>query len=371
MFLSIERRRQDSQVMVYLSPILATVLTLVAGMLIFLWQGQDPINGLYTLFILPVSSWYGITDLLIKVAPILLCALGLAICFRASIWNIGAEGQFIMGALIGGYVALTLSEYTSVLILPLILLTGTAAGLLWAAIAAFLRNRYHVNEILITIMLNYIALNLLLYGVHGPLMVPDGFNFPQSAQISASASLPLLLKGTHLHLGLLFALLAVVAVWIVLSRLFIGFQLRVFGLDRSAAGYAGFSEKKLVYVSFLFCGALAGLAGISEVTGSIGQLVPRVSLGYGYAAIIVAFLGRLHPVGITLASVLMALIYIGSEMGQISFGLPLAVGSLFQGMLLLFLLACDFLICYQLRLNQASRYHSSVTQSGINPAAEN
>ncbi|MCK5894295.1 MAG: ABC transporter permease [Endozoicomonadaceae bacterium] len=371
MFLSIERRQQDSQLMVYLSPILAILLTMVAGMLMLLWQGQDPVNSLYTLFILPVSSWYGINDLVMKVAPILLCALGLAICFRASIWNIGAEGQFIMGALAGGYVALTLSEYISALLLPIILLTGAAAGLLWAAISAFLRNRYHVNEILTTIMLNYIAVNLLLYGVHGPLMDPDGFNFPQSTQFSESASLPLLLKGTHLHLGLLFALLAVVAVWVVLSRLFIGFQLRVVGLDRSAAEYAGFSEKRLVTISFLLCGALAGLAGVSEVTGSIGQLVPQVSLGYGYAAIVVAFLGRLHPIGITLASALMALIYTGSEMGQISLGLPLAVGSLFQGMLLLFLLACDFLICYQLRLDKASRYHPSVTLSGIKPAAEN
>lgn len=361
MFLRVERREKDSQIMGYLSPILAIVLTVVASLLILLWQGQAPLNGLYTLFILPVSSWYGITELCLKATPILLCGLGLALCFRAGIWNIGAEGQFIMGALIGGYVALILSEHTSVLILPLVLLAGTVAGLVWAAIPAFLRNHWNTNEILTTIMLNYIALNLLLYGVHGPLMDPDGFNLPQSALFSDSASLPFWLTGTHLHPGPLFALLAVVVVWVVSSRLFIGFQLRVFGLDRSAAGYAGFSEKKLVYFSFLFCGTLAGLAGISEVTGTIGQLVPQVASGYGYTAITVAFLGRLHPVGIALASVLMALISIGE--GNID--LPLSLGSLLQGMLLLFLLACDFLIGYRLHLTQTPHYHPSVPLSGI------
>ncbi|GAA4650883.1 ABC transporter permease [Kistimonas scapharcae] len=370
MRLSIERRPQDSRVMAYLSPVLATLLTLATGVLIFLWQGQNPLNGLYTFFIAPVSSWYGVAELGIKAAPMLLCALGLAICFRASIWNIGAEGQFVMGALIGGYIALEWVEMLGIFALPVVLLSGAAAGLAWAAIPAFLRNHCNTNEILTTIMLNYIALNLLLFGMHGPLMDPYGFNFPQSALFEDAVTLPILIEGTRLHPGLLFALLAVVVVWVLMSRLFIGFQLRVIGLDRGAAGYAGFSEKKLVYFSFLFCGALAGLAGISEVTGPIGQLVPQISPGYGYAAIIVAFLGRLHPVGITLASALMALVYMGGEMGQISLGLPLALGSLFQGMLLMFLLACDFLVGYRIRLKHSTNVVEQAPAATVSNAVE-
>lgn len=349
MRLNVERRAQESRTMAYLSPVLAIVLTLLTGSLLFWVQGQDPLEGLYTFFILPVADLYGLSELGVKAAPILLCAAGLAVCYRANVWNIGAEGQLLMGALIGGWAALQFLESDNGWAMPIVLLSGALAGMAWGAIPAILKNHFNTNEILTTIMLNYVALNVLLFGVHGPLKDPEGFNFPESALFSEATTLPVLVEGYRLHLGALMALLAVVAVWVVLSRTFIGFQIRVLGMDSSAAHYAGFREKRLVLLVLLFCGAMAGLAGVSEVTGPIGQLVPTVSPGYGYSAIIVAFLGRLHPVGILLASLLMALVYMGSEMGQIQMGLPLALGGLFQGVLLFFLLACDFLIMYRIR----------------------
>ena len=300
MILSLERRQQDSHLLRYLSPVLAILLTLVSGALVFIWQDQNPLTGLYTFFVLPITDSYGLAELGVKAAPMLLCAIGLSVCYRANIWNIGAEGQLLAGALVGSWAALTVMESGSDLALPFALLAGATAGLLWATIPAILRNHFNTNEILTTIMLNYIALNLLLWAVHGPLKDPNGYNFPESALFTDAVTLPIILEGTRLHLGLIFGLLAVAATWVLLSKTFIGFQLKVIGLDTSAGRFAGFSEKKLVYFALLVSGALAGLAGVSEVTGPIGQLVPTVSPGYGYAAIIVAFLGRLHPIALLL-----------------------------------------------------------------------
>lgn len=354
-------RGYDSTLIAYLSPLLAGVLTLICGSILFAALGKPPLQTLYTFFVMPISDAYGVAELFVKSGPIILCATGLAICFRANVWNIGAEGQLLMGGLIGSWMALSLLDAQGGWVLPLVLLSGAAAGAAFAAIPALLKTRYNTNEILSTIMLNYISLNVLLYAVHGPLKDPDGFNFPESALFSSWERLPILLDGTRMHLGVVFALAAVAVVWVVLGKTFIGFQMQVLGKDARSAHFAGFKEGKLVWIALLFCGALAGLAGVSEVTGPIGQLVPTISPGYGYAAIIVAFLGRLHPVGILFAGLLMALLYMGGEMVQIELGLPLAMTGLFQGMLLLFLLACDVLIGYRVVIT------SRKSVGGLNP----
>ncbi|MBR9883911.1 MAG: ABC transporter permease [Oceanospirillales bacterium] len=341
--------------MAWLSPVLAGCLTLVSGAILFALLGQDPAEALHTLLIMPVSDLYGVAELFVKAAPILLCAIGLSVVFKAKVWNIGAEGQLLMGGLIGSACALQLLDAEGVWVLPLVLLSGMVGGALWALLAAWLKTYFNANEILTTIMLNYIALNLLIWAVHGPLKDPDGFNFPESAMFSDSALLPTLIDGTRIHYGMMFALFAVVVVWVLLSRSFLGFQIKVLGLDASAARLAGFREKRLVWIAMLISGALAGLAGVGEVSGPLGQLVPQISPGYGYAAIIVAFLGRLHPVGILLATLLMALIYMGGEMAQINLGLPIALTGLFQGMLLFYLLACDVLINFRIRIPALSR----------------
>ena len=344
----LEKRPSDSQTMMYLSPVIAIMLTLISGGFLFLALGVEPLTALYTFFIAPLSDVYGWTELGIKVAPLLLCAMGLTLCFKAKIWNIGAEGQFIMGALGGGFMALQFLDSESRWVLVPILLAGTLSGLAWAAIAAALKTRFKANEILTTIMLNYIALNALLYGVHGPLKDPDGFNFPQSALFSDASLLPVFSDDYRLNISILFGLFALVAIWTLMSRSWIGYQIHVLGEDTAAARYAGFKDKRLVWFALLSCGALAGLAGVSEVTGPIGQLIPHVSPGYGYAAIIVVFLGRMQPLGILLASMLLGLTYMGGEMVQIEMSLPKSLTGLFQGMLLFFLLATDLLISYRI-----------------------
>lgn len=347
--LSLERRAVDSRLMRWASPLLALSLTVLTGFLMFLALDKDPVEGLTFFFLIPVSDAQGWAELGLKMAPLLLCAAGLAVCFRAKLWNIGAEGHFLMGALGASVVALQLAEASGFWVLPAVLLAGVAAGAFWAMIAAVLKTRFHCNEILTTIMLNYIALNLLLFAVHGPLKDPMGFGFPQSEMFAASSLLPKLLPDTRLHIGLLFALLAAVAVGVLFARTFIGFQLKVLGQDGRAATFAGFLQKRLILFAFLVAGGLAGLAGASEVSGPIGQLVPQVSPGYGYTAIIVVFLGRMQAVGIVLASALLALTFMGGEMLQVAMNLPKAITGLFQGLLLFYLLTCDAFIHFRLR----------------------
>ena len=349
--ISLEPRTQSSTIWSYASPLLAVILTLITGYFTFTALDQNPNEALYTFFIMPISDWYGISELLVKTIPILLCAYGLALCYRASVWNIGAEGQLLIGGVTASAVAVLFVHSDSLWAMPLTLLAGIAGGMAWAALAAFMKLRLNTNEILVTIMMNYIAANVLLWSVHGPLKDPEGFNFPESSLFGDSTLLPVLFEDTRLHLGVVFALLALVATWGFISRTFAGFQTQVLGLDASAAKMAGYKHQKLVAIVLMVSGGLAGLAGASEVAGPIGQLVPQISPGFGYAAIIVAFLGRLHPVGITLAGLLMGLIYMGGEMAQIEIGLPNAITGIFQGLMLFFLLSCDVLIRYRIRFS--------------------
>src|SRR5919106_144539 len=346
--LRIEARGQASRRMLWLTPLLAIALTVVSGFCLFALLGHDPVAALYHFFVSPVTSAYGIAELIVKATPLILIATGLSIGFRANVWNIGAEGQLTIGALAGGGLALWLYESESPLLLPAMLVAGALGGMAWAAIPAFLRTRCNVNEILTSLMLTYVATLILSVLVHGPWRDPAGFNFPQSRMFSIAATMPILLDGTRLHLGALLALAAALGAWILLGRTLMGFQVKVVGAAPAAASFAGFSQKRMVWLSLLAGGGLAGLAGIGEVAAPIGQLVPVISPGYGFTAIIVAFVGRLHPLGVIAAGLVMALSYIGGENAQIAVGLPIAVTGVFQGMLLFFLLACDVLVRYRI-----------------------
>ncbi|BBP43891.1 ABC transporter permease [Thiosulfativibrio zosterae] len=350
MQLKLEARSMASTKMTYLSPILAVVLTLISGMILFASMGHSPLEGLYVFFVEPITSVYGLGELAVKATPLILIAVGLAIGFKANVWNIGAEGQLVMGAIVGGGLALFFHESDSAWVLPLMLIGGMLGGMAWAAIPAFLKTRFNTSEILTSLMLTYVAILLLNFMVNGPYRDPTGYNFPESRMFAESALLPILLEGTRLNLGSLITLLILAALWVMLSRTIIGFQVHVVGQAPNAAQYAGFNHKKIVWFTFLLGGALAGLAGLMEVAGPIGQLLPTISPGYGFTAIIVAFLGRLHPVGILLAGLLMALSYLGGETAQIEMGLPIALTGVFQGLLLFFLLAADVLILYRLKL---------------------
>ena len=350
--LKLEARPQASRLMSLLSPLLALAATVLIGVALFLILGKDPLRGLQMFFVEPVKSVYALSELSIKATPLILIALGLAVCFRSNVWNIGAEGQFIVGALAGGWVAMQAGPYGAWMgrgIVAVILFAGVLGGMAWAAIVAWLRDRYNANEILVSLMLVYVAAMVLNYLVYGPWKDPQGYNFPQTINFLPEMRIPRLLPGLRAHIGTLIALVAVAGFWVFLFRTYRGFALQVGGLAPLAARYAGFSSRSALWTALLLSGGMAGLAGALEAAGPLGQLTPYVPVGYGFAAIIVAYVGRLHPVGIVLSGILMSMFYIGGELAQSRLALPKSITGVFQGLLLFTLLASDTLIHYRLR----------------------
>ncbi|MFT5259776.1 MAG: ABC-type uncharacterized transport system permease subunit [Saprospiraceae bacterium] len=352
--LKLLKRPEPSKTMVYLSPVLALALTLVAGICLFTMMGVSPTAALKAFFVDPISTRYGLGELWVKATPLILIGVALSLAFRAGVWNIGAEGQLLMGAVFGGAVALWFYEKTGFYILPLILIAGILGGMFWAGVVAYLRTKFNANEILTSLMLTYVASLILSLMVHGPFKDPDGYNFPESRIFSDSAMLPIIFDGTRLHAGALIAILAVFAGWALLSKSLLGYQIKVMGDAPAAGAHAGFSQNKVIWLALLLGGGAAGLAGVIELTGPIGQVLPNISPGYGFAAIIVAYVGRLHPVGALFAGLLLALSYLGGETAQIRLNLPLAVTGVFQGMLLFFILACDVFIHYRLKFKTST-----------------
>lgn len=350
MRIELERRASASSLFALVSPILALVLTLLAGAIMFLLLGKDPGYALYSFFIEPLLEVWSLHELAIKAAPLILIAVGLSVCYRSNNWNIGAEGQFTMGAICGSMLPILVPQWHSPLVLPLMLVMGAIGGALFAGIPALLKTRFNTNEILVSLMLVYIAQLFLDWLVRGPWRDPKGFNFPQSVSFSAEAVLPELLESGRAHWAIVFALVAAVAVWFMMRYMLKGFQVTVLGRSERAGRFAGFSSRRMVWFSLMLSGACAGLAGISEVSGSIGHLQPSISPGYGFTAIIVAFLGRLNPLGIIASGFVLALTYLGGEAAQLSIGVSDKVTRVFQGLLLFFVLSCDTLILYRIRL---------------------
>ena len=345
----LESRPQPSRAWSLGAPVLALMITVVLGALLFSALGRDPVRGLQMFFWEPLRSTYALGELMVKATPLLLIALGLSLCFRSNIWNIGAEGQFVIGAVCAGGVALTADKSTGSWILWAVLMAGVAGGMAWAGITALLRDRFNANEILVSLMLVYVADMVLSYLVYGPWKDPAGFNFPQTRTFEKVAQVPRLWSGTRMHIGLLLALGAAALMWLYLFRSRAGYAQQVGGLAPAAARYAGYSSRRALWVALLVSGGAAGLAGALEVAGPIGQLTPYVPAGYGFAAIIVAFVGRLHPVGVIFSAVLLSMFFIGGELAQSRLGLPKSITGVFQGLLLFSLLACDTLVNHRLR----------------------
>lgn len=352
-------RAEPSLIMQLFVPVLVTVLTLLAGFLVFVLIGVDVKQAFEAYFVTPLSSVYGLSEVLLKSLPLCLIALGLSIAYRAQVLNIGAEGQLMLGGIAATWVMVRYSAHIDgVALLMLMLLAGVIGGMFWAGIAAWMRTKFNANEILTTLMLVYVAQSVLQFLLVGAsdapalLQDPQGAGFPQSQMFPSNATLPLLnqfegVQGTRLHVGILILLIILPLVWLFLSRTFLGYQMKVAGLAPKAAHYAGFKTQRLVWLAMLISGGLAGLAGALEMMGPLGQLQDSWRPGYGFTAIIVAFLGRLHPVGVLLGSLLMALLTLGGEALQLSMSLPQSVSSLFQGLLLLFLLSADVLVSYK------------------------
>lgn len=347
--LKIEPRGYESKFWRYASPVLALLLTGATSGLIFAAMGRPPGLTVYTFLIAPLLQQDGIEALVVKAAPLIMMGVGLSLAYRANVWNIGTDGQFTLGAICGGGMALAFPETPSYIIFPAMMVAGVIGGMLNGGLVAWLRIRFNANEILTSLMFAYITQYLLVYLVTGPWRDPQGFGFPQTALFSDDALAPKLIVDTNVHIGILLAPLIAVALWFMLEKTLLGYQFRVLGQATRAARFAGFSETRLVWIAMLISGGLAGLAGMLEATGTLGQLTTTLSPGYGFTAIIVAFLGRLNPLGVIPAGLLLALTYLGGDAAQINLGLPNAVTGIFQGILLFYLLGCDLLLLNRIR----------------------
>jgi general nucleoside transport system permease protein len=364
--LRLEPRAEPSKAWVYASPALALLITIIVAGLLFVALDKDPIRGLSIFLVEPWANWRGASEIALKSIPLILCALGLALCYRSNVWNIGAEGQLLMGAIFAGGLAMWATEakqsFSPWVFMWLGMLAGAIGGALWAGIVALLRDKFNANEILVSLMLVYVANLLLSYLVFGPWKDPQGFNFPQTVTFDDGTLLPRMFKGLRLHWGFAIALIAVAVMTVFLFRTFKGYSLQVGGLAPAAARYAGFSSRSALWTVLLTSGALAGIAGSMEALGPLAQLTPHVSVGYGFTAIIVAFIGRLHPVGCILGAALLSMFLIGGELAQSRIGLPSALSNVFQGVLLVALLACDTLINYKIRSSSRSKYAGNMAK---------
>jgi len=345
----LEKRPEPSRLMLYLTPVAAVVLTMIVGAVIFSAIGYDGVGAVREIFLTPLTNAYKWQDLGIKAAPLIIIGVGLSVAYRANVWNIGAEGQYVMGGLAGTWVALATYNLSGPWILPAMVLAGIAGGMVYAAIPALLRTRLNVNEILTSLMLTYASVQLLYYLIRAPWKDPMGMGFPQTRLFAEAARLPTIIPGTIVHLGVPIAALVALLVWFIMSRTVFGYQMRVVGTAPHAARYGGFSENKTIWLAMLVSGGLAGLAGALEVAGPFQRMVPGFPTNYGFTAIIVAFLGRLNPLGVILAGIVLAITFVGGEVAQTTIGLPNAATGIFQAMVLFFLLAGDLLVRYRIR----------------------
>ena len=346
------RRGRASRLAMVIVPFAALGMSVIASLVLFTLYGKSPALALHALLLEPFLSWYSFSEVLLKMTPHLLIAQGLAIGFRANVFNIGAEDQYVMGAIAASALPVFFPKGDSMLMLPAMLLLGAMGGMLWASIAAGLRTRFNTNEILVTLMLSLIAIQVLNYLLLGPWKDPKGFNFPQSVMFPDAAMLPTLIPGTRVSVALLLAGLVTVLAFVMMRYSFSGYKLLVGGLAPRAASYAGFSERRAVWIGLLIGGCAAGLAGACEVSGPLGQLQRSIPVGYGYAAIIAAYLGGLNPLGILASAFLMSVIYIGGDNAMVSADLPIAAVRVFQGMLLVFYLAGFTFIRYRLEFRR-------------------
>lgn len=364
MRIRLEKRAAPSRLMVVITPIASVLLTMLLGVIIFDFMGIDGVRAVKDIFLTPILASYKWQDVAIKASPLIIIGVGLSIGNRANVWNIGAEGQYILGALGGVYIGMLTAGMTGWWILPVMIGTGVLAGMVWAGIPALLRNRFGVNEILSSLMLTYVALQLLSYLIGGPWKDPEGRNFPQTPMLDPAQQLPIIVPGTTIHLGIAFAVVIALGFWLLMSRSVFGFQIRVVGSAPNAARHGGFDAKQTVWLSMLIGGGMAGLAGVLELTGATHQVNLGFPSGYGFTAIIVSFLGRLHPIGVFLAGIVLAVTYVGGQVAQTTVHIPNATAGIFQALMLFFILASDLFVRYRVRLVPSARPGRVVVKAG-------
>ncbi len=351
----LEKKLQPSKKMLFATPVLAVFLTMILGAMVFTTLGFDGLSAVREIFLTPIINSLKWQDLAVKAAPLIIIGVGLSIGYRANVWNIGAEGQYIVGGLAATGVALLTHDLSGWWLLPLMGIAGALGGMAWVFVPAFLRTKLKVNEILTTLMLTYVAVQLLNFLIFGPWKSPTSYGQPQTVLFNSDQILPYIIPGTIVQAGAPIAVLIAILAWIIMSRSVFGFQVKTVGSAPNAARYGGFSENKTIWLTLLIGGALAGFAGMLEVAGPFNRMVPQFPSGYGFTAIIVAFLGRLHPIGVLFAGIVLAITFVGGEVAQTTIGLPNAAVGLFQAMMLFLLLAGDVLVRYNIKIVRAKR----------------
>lgn len=352
----LEKRAAPSPLTAVMVPVISIVLALLFGALFLAITGRDPLAIYIEMFSWAFGTSYGLSETVVKSIPLMLAGLGVALAFRMQLWNIGGEGQLFMGAFAATWVALNFPDQPAWLLLPVMFFVSALAGGVWGLLPAIPRAYWGVNEIITTLMLNYVAILWVDYLVYGPWRDPAGFNFPLTAKFSAGAVLPTL-GDSRIHIGLLFGLVIAVVLWVVFSRTKWGYEIRVIGDSPGAARYAGISIPRNILLVMFISGAICGLVGMTETAGVMHRLQPGFSPGYGYTAIIIASLAKLNPMAVVLVAFLFGGLQVGGFMIQTS-GVPATMVAMLQGSVLFFILGGDVLLRYRLRFG-------SLTENGV------
>ncbi|ATW26263.1 ABC transporter permease [Candidatus Formimonas warabiya] len=346
----LEKRATPSLLMLVVSPIVSIFFALLIGGIFLALNHTNPLQVYSMLVTSAFTTSFGISESIVKAIPLMLCGLGVSLAFRMQLWNIGAEGQLYLGAIAATWVALSFPALPALIMIPFMFLMGFLGGGFWALLTAIPRAYLKVNETITTLLMNYIAIALADYLVYGPWKDPNGFNFPLTPQFPSAAILPALGQ-SRIHLGLLFAIVAAVVIYILVGHTKWGYEVRVIGESPAAARYAGMNIPKNICLVMLLSGGLAGIAGMSEVSGIAGRLQHGLSPGYGYTAIIVAWLARLHPASLALVSFLLGGLLVGGYAIQLV-GLPVATVNMLQGLILFFVLGSQILTNYNIKLGR-------------------
>ncbi len=341
-----EKRLAPTPLMTVAVPVLSVILALLFCAVFLALTGRHPIELYAAMVSGALGSVYGLSETTVKAIPLMLCGLGIAVAFRMQLWNIGAEGQLYLGAFAATWLPLTFPELPAFIMLPAMVVLGAAAGALWALGPAYLRVKWRVNEIITTLMLNYVGILLVNYFVYGPWRDPKGFNFPLTAQFPPAAMLPTF-GDSRIHVGLLLALALVVLFIVIFRNSRWGYEIKVIGASERAARYAGMDIKRNMFLVMALSGAICGLAGMTEVSGIVGRLQPNLSPGYGYTAIIVAWLARLNPIAIVLVAGMFGVLQVGGYIVQ-TFGVPASVAAMIQGAILFFVIGGEIFTNYRI-----------------------
>ena len=351
--LKFEKRLDTSRGAIFLVPLISLFLALLFGAILLALAGANPIETYRAMVNGAFGTTYNITETLVKAVPLIFTGLSVAIAFRMLFWNIGAEGQLVMGGIAAAWVALfwvenlTFLPQTPFLWIPLMMVAAILAGALWGLIPALLKAFLNVNEIITTLMFNYIAILFYQFLFTIAWKDPAGFGFPGSAQIAEFTRLPRL--NGRLHAGIVIAIIAAFIVWVIMDKTRWGYEIRLIGENKEAARYAGVSIIRNIILVMILSGGLAGLAGLSEVSGISYRLQHGLAVGYGFTGIIIAWLARLNPWGVVVVATLMAALLVGGDQIQTSMGLPASVAAVLQGAILLFVLGGDVFTRYRLR----------------------